>query len=137
MALIFSTNTANAMLDIISSKIDAGTGSGKIKIYSGTIPQHADSQLSNNILLGELICSSPVASSASNGVLTFNTISQDTSANASGIATFFRIEDSSGTTILQGDVTLTGQGGGLEMNTINIISGSQILITTSSYSIGI
>ena len=135
MALYFSNTTANAMLDVIATRVDAGSGPGKINVYSGTMPINAETALSGNTLLAELICSDPSAAPATGRTLTLNPITQDSSANASGIASFFRLVDSTGAVVIQGDVTVSGGGGALEMNTTNIVAGGPIQITASSYSL--
>ena len=60
-------------------------------------------------LLADLTCNATFAAAASNGVLTLNAITSDSSADATGTATHFRIYKSDGTTaVLQGDVGTSG-----------------------------
>lgn len=135
MALFFSAATASAMLDAIAARADAGAASALIRIYSGTMPINADAALAGNTLLAELVCTDPVAAAASNNTLTLSPITQDSSADASGTATFFRLMDSDGVVVLQGDITATGGGGALEMNTTAIIAGGPLQITAASFSL--
>lgn len=135
MALFFSAVTAHAMLDTITTNADAGTAAAFIRIYSGTMPVTADTALAGNTLLAELTCTDPVAAPAATKTLTLSPITQDSAADASGTATFFRLTDSDGLVILQGDITATGGGGALEMNTTAIIAGGPVQITAASFSL--
>lgn len=132
MALSFSASTANAMLAVITSKADLGASAAIIRIYSGTMPATADTALAGNTVLAELTCSDPSAAAPSSKTLTFSSITQDTSANASGTATFFRLMDSDFNVVLQGNVTATAGGGALELNTVSIVAGGPVQITSAT-----
>ena len=135
MSLSFSTTTANLLLTQITNQIDAGSGSGTIMIYSGTIPASGDTALSGNTQLAHLVCSKPSSPAPSAKTLTFSSIAQDTSADATGTASFFRILDSNANVIVQGSVTVVGGGGDLQMNTTAIISGGPVQITACSFTL--
>jgi hypothetical protein len=124
MALSFTTALKNARADAISSQVGSN---GKIRIYAGTVPADANAALSSNTLLAELACSATFAAAASGGVLTVNTITQDTSADATGTATFFRVLKSDNTVILQGAVGTSGSE--LNLNTTSISAGAAVSIT--------
>jgi hypothetical protein len=116
------TSTRNGMLDKITT--DIGT-SGLLRIYDGTPPASVNDALSGNTLLAELVCSSTFAPAASGGLLTANAISDDTPANASGTATFFRLTTSGGTDIVQGTVgTVSGDA---IINTTTIVAGATVI----------
>lgn len=127
--------TRNQMLDQIAARIDADAGAGTIKIYTGTQPANADTALSGQTLLATLTFSDPCASSASSGVLTFSAITEDASADASGSATWARVADNSGDTVFDCDVTASGGGGTIQLNTTNIVSGGPVRITAFTLSI--
>lgn len=103
MALAYSVTIRNAMLDAIT----AGAGaSALLRIYDGTRPATGGTATT---LLAELTCNSTFAPAASGGVLTLNAITQDSSANATGTATWFRIVKSDGTThVVDGNVGTSG-----------------------------
>lgn len=86
----------NAMLDAIRASFN----SGFVRVYSGTRPTNADTALSGNTLLAELTLNSTAFPAASGGVLTANAITSDSSADATGTASFVRIFQSNGTTAL-------------------------------------
>ena len=118
----------NAPLDAIKTAIDAGAGAGTIKVYTGTQPANADASLSGNTLLGTLTFTDPSAPAASSGVLTFSAITQDTSADATGTATWARIADSTGATVFDCDVGTSGAT--LNLNTTSIVAGGPIQVSS-------
>jgi hypothetical protein len=118
----------NARLDAIKTAIDAGAGVGTIKVYTGTQPANADASLSGNTLLGTLTFTDPSAPAASSGVLTFSAITQDTSADATGTATWARIADSTGATVFDCDVGTSGAT--LNLNTTSIVAGGPIQVSS-------
>ena len=117
--------TRNATLDAIKTRIDAGSGAGTLKVYSGTIPTNANTAIGSQVLLGTLTFSDPSAPAASGGVLTFSAITSDGSADATGTIGWARIADSDGTTIM--DVSAgTGSGVVLQFNTLAVTIGGPI-----------
>lgn len=131
MALSYDTTLRNAMMDAITSAV--GT-SGLIKIYSGTPPANVGASLAGNTLLAQLALSSAMAGAASSGLLTFNTITADSSADATGTATFFRITTSGGTAKVQGTVSTSGAD--LNLDTTSIIAGGTVTITSMTITEG-
>lgn len=129
MAIIrFVTAVKNSALDTIKEAIDAGAGAGTIKIYTGTQPTSPADAITTQTLLGTLTFSDPCGTSAS-GTLTMSAITQDSSADATGTATWARIADSTGATVCDVDVTATGGGGTLQFNTTSFVIGGPILIS--------
>lgn len=128
MALSYIDTLRNTMLDAITTAV--GT-SGFLRIYDGTPPADADTALSGNTMLAELNLSSSFAASASGGVLTANSISDETSAPATGTATFFRIVTSAGAAVVQGSVGTSGAD--LNLATVSISAGASVSV--SSYTI--
>lgn len=126
MALGYNALLRNAQLDAITTF--AGT-SAKLRIYSGTRPATGGTATT---LLAELTCSaSAFAAAASSGVLTLNAVTADSSADATGTATWFRIVKSDGTThVMDGSVTATGGGGDLELDSTSIVAGGTVSIST-------
>lgn len=122
MALAYSTTLRNAMLDQITSAVGA---SGLLRIYDGTRPATGGAATT---LLAELTCNATFAPSASGGVLTLNAITQDSSANASGAATWFRITTSGGAAVIDGNVGTSGSD--LNLTTTTIVSGQPVSVTS-------
>lgn len=116
MALSYKTSLRTSRLDEIVSAV--GT-SGLLKIYSGTPPATVNDALSGNTQLASMACSSTLGTTSS-GVLTFNSISDDSSTVA-GTATFFRLTTSGGTAIVQGSVGTSGAD--LNLPTTTFVGG--------------
>jgi hypothetical protein len=103
--------------------------SGKFRIYSGTRPATPDTALSGNTLLAELTINATAFGAPASGVLTANAITQDSSADATGTATFARVFQSDGTTV-EGDLNVGTSGSDLNLNTVSIIIGGPVSITS-------
>ena len=127
MALSFVTALRNSRADAITTRAGA---SALLRIYSGTRPIDANTALSGNTLLAELTCNATFAPGASGGVLTLNSISDDTSADNTGTATFFRLVKSDGTTVVM-DGGVGTSGNDLNLNTTSITSGATVKVTSA------
>ena len=131
MAIIkFRNSTKVSVLGQIKTDIDAGGAAGGIKIYSGAIPA-SPSDAATGLLLAELPLSYPCAPTASGSPikLTFSPITPDSTANDTGTAGYARVLASDGAAIFDCDVTVTGAGGTLQLNTTSIVAGGPVLIT--------
>jgi hypothetical protein len=123
MALGYVTGLRNAKLDAITTF--AGN-SGKLRIYSGTRPATGGTATT---LLAELTANATFAPAASGGVLTLNAITQDSSADATGTATWFRWLKSDGTTIVM-DGNVGTSGSDLNLNTTSIVAAAAVSVTS-------
>jgi hypothetical protein len=122
MAISYSTTVRNAMLDAITA---AAGSNALLRIYDGVRPATGGAATT---LLAELTCNATFAPAASGGVLTLNSITQDSSANAGGTATWFRITTSGGTFVLDGSVSTSGSD--LNLTTTTITSGQPVQVTS-------
>lgn len=124
MALAYEAATLrDAMLDAITTQ--AGNAA-LLRIYDGSRPATGGTATT---LLAELTCGTPFAAAAVNGVLTLSAITQDSSANATGTATWFRIVKSDGTThVMDGNVGTSGSD--LNLTTTSIVSGQPVSVTS-------
>lgn len=118
----------------LAESIDAGTAA-VINIYSGTAPVNADAALSGNTLLAQLTCSATAFSGYSDTTTaaraTFAAITADSSADATGTATFFRIlTQNAGTVVAQGTVGTSAAD--LILNTVSLTAGSTVSITSAT-----
>lgn len=135
MSFFITNAVARAMLNAFTTANDAGTAA-VINIYSGTPPIDADAALSGNTQLAQLTMSATsfgaAADSGSNTArITAAAIASDTSADATGTATFFRIlTQNAGTVIGQGTVGTTSAD--LILNTVGISAGSTVAISTAA-----
>ena len=128
-----SNATAIAACDAVVDRLDLNSPTpGYIEIRTGTQPADPDT-VATGTLLATLTLSDPAFGAAADGnpggVATANAISDDTSADATGTAAWFRAYAGGGTAILDGDVTATSGGGDLELNTVSITAGGTVSIT--------
>lgn len=122
----------NALKDTIMAAVIAAIGNGGLlKIYNGTIPTDITTAIGSQTLLGTLTFGSPCGSVDGTHRFVAGAITQDSSADATATANFARIFQADGTTIVMDiDVTVTGGGGTLQLNTTNIVAGGPILVTS-------
>lgn len=103
MATRLSVAVRNAMANAITAQIDGGTGAGTVNLYTGTQPATV-ATAATGTLLATVTLSDPSFGAAANGTITNNAVAEDTSADASGTAGWFRVFDSAGTAIIDGAV---------------------------------
>jgi len=125
MALTISTVSKNlglnAQFDVLNS--------GFLRIYSGTRPATPDTALSGNTLLAELTFGATAFAAASGGTKTANAIGSDTSADATGTATFFRAFKTDGTTAVV-DGTVGTSGADAIINSTSIVAATTVACTS-------
>ncbi len=130
MALQFRiTNAvAKAMANAFTTALDAGTAA-LLRIYDGTIPTDADTALGAQVLLAELTFTATSFGAATDGnpggLITAASITSDSSADATGTASWFlMITQNAGTVIAMGSVgTATTD---MVLNTVSIVSGATV-----------
>ena len=119
-----TNDLANAMADALAALLD----DGYLRIYDGTQPATADTAITTQTLLAELRFDSPAAPAASAGILTFNAITDDASANDTGTATWARMLQSDGTTaVMDGSVG--------ESYSFDVTMGDTSIVATQTVSI--
>jgi hypothetical protein len=128
----YATVRRNAMMDDVRTALAGGS----IKIYDGTMPANANASLSGNTLLGTLGLASPAGSASSSGTFTFGTITSDTDADATGSASFARLFQSDGTTVVcDCEVGTSGSGAPIILNTLSITIHGTISMSSGTLSI--
>jgi hypothetical protein len=119
----------------VNAKVDAVCAlcnSGKLRIYDGTQPATADTDIVAQVLLAELTFGATAFAGAVDGVATANAITADSSANASGTAAWFRVVKSDGTTkLFDGSVGTTGCN--LNMDSVSIVLGGTVSVTAFTF----
>lgn len=134
MTLYIPNARAIILCDSVVDSIDAGAGAGLLRIYDGTVPADADAALSGNTLLATLTYSDPAfgnaVDAAPGATATASAITDDSSADATGTATFFRALDSDLNVRLQGAVGTSGAE--LNLNTVSISAGAIVSVTSQT-----
>jgi hypothetical protein len=129
-----NTQLANATVNGQADDLAARLNNGYLRIYDGTQPATADTAIGAQVLLAELRFNATAAPAASGGLLTFNAITSDSSANASGTASWFRALKSDGTTVvLDGSVGTSGTN--LVMATTTITSGQTVSCSSFTHDV--
>jgi len=135
MALQYSVAVRNAQLDAVESTV--GTAA-VLKIYDLTAGAPADcSAAITGTVLATITLPSDWMNAASSGSKTKLGTWSDSSADASGVADFWRLFASDGTTCgAQGTVTATGGGGDLQLDNTSIAAAQSVTISTFAISAG-
>lgn len=122
MALGYAVTLRNTMLTDIVTLAGA---SALVRIYSGSRPATGGTATT---LLAQLTCAATLGT-VSAGILTFNAITQDSSADATGTATWFRIVKSDGTThVLDGNCGTSGSD--MNLTTTSIVAAQPVSISS-------
>lgn len=126
----------NAIVDLL----DAGTPPGLLKIYATatTIPAGVDVALDgNHTLLATLTLGNPAFGNAADanpgGRATAATITDDSAADATGTAAFFRATNAAGTAIIQGTVGTADAD--LILNSVAIQQNAAVSVTAWTFTI--
>lgn len=131
MALQYSTTLRDNQLD----QVESTTGTAAVlRIYTGSAPATC-ADAATGTLLVEMTLPSDWMNAASNGSKTMLGTWEDTSANATGTAGYFRIWNSGVTTChIQGTC---GMGtGDLQLDNTSIATGQKVTVTTFTISAG-
>lgn len=131
MTIGINATVRNSRLNAIRDAIDAGGAAGYLRLYDGTRPATGGTATT---LLAELRPSYPSAANASSGVLTFSAITADSSADATGTATWGRLVTSASVFVM--DFSVGTSGADLNLNTVSISSGVQVSVTSATITEG-
>lgn len=134
MTLKVANASAILECDALVDSFDLGStdANGDVKVYSGTAPADADAALSGNTLLAQAEMSNPAFGAASDAnpgaVATMSGLPKsDTSIDATGTATFFRIFDRNNVCRAQGTVGTSGAD--MIVTTTSLVAAATFTIT--------
>jgi hypothetical protein len=119
---------ANAAADAACALLN----NGYLRIYDGAQPTDADTAIGAQVLLAELRYNATAYGAAVAGVAAANAFTADSSANATGTATWFRALKSDGTTAVY-DGTVGTSGCDLNLNTTSIVTGAAVSVSALEY----
>ncbi len=128
----FAVARRNELLDALTDNCN----SGRLRFYSGTRPTNADTALAGNTLLAEPTLNATSADAASAGVWTANAITSDSSADATGTATFARLFQSDGTTAVC-DLSLGTSGTEVIVSTTSIVAAAVVSASSMTITFGV
>lgn len=118
-----STAARNAMCDALVDQVDGGSSNGVVQIYTSAF----------GTLLATCAFSATAFGAASSGVATAASISDDTSADATGTAAVCRISttnDGSTPVATVWEGTVGTSGADINFNTVSFTSGDTVSITS-------
>lgn len=124
MSIRIPVASRNAGVNAICDRADAGTGPGKLRIFTGNRPATPDDAASGT-LLAEAILADPAFGAAANGSKTLADPGPVTGQNA-GQAGYFRVVDSDSNVVLEGTCGGTGSGADLILSNTNIAAGQTV-----------
>jgi hypothetical protein len=125
---------SDTMVNAEANAVGDALNSGYIRIYDGTQPTNADTAVGAQVLLAELRFGADAFGAASGGTITANAITDDSSANATGTATWARILASNGTTVWF-DGSVGTSSANVILNTTSIVSGAVVSCSSLTFSV--
>ena len=138
MTIAFSTAVRNARGNATIAEIDGGadavTLTGVMHFYTATRPASGVA-ITTQTLLASCELSEP-SGTVSNGVTTFDPISDDVAADADGDIAWCRIVDSDGAFVIDLDCGIDGSGADIIFNTITARVGGVVQILSGSFTEG-
>lgn len=125
---------SDTMVNAEANAVGDALNTGYIRIYDGSQPADADTAVGAQVLLAELRFGADAFPAAVAGVLTANAITDDSSANATGTASWARILASNGTTVwFDGSVgTATAN---VILNTVSIVAGAVVSCSALTFTV--
>jgi len=121
----YSNAAANAACDAMAALLNTGY----LRLYDGAQAADADTAVGAQVLLAELRFGATAFGAAVAGVATANAITQDSSANATGTATWYRALKSDGTTVIH-DGSVGTSGANMNLNSVAIQSGAAVQVSS-------
>lgn len=132
MAIGMITALRNSRLDAIVTAIDAAATAGQMRFYNGVRPATGGAVTT---LVATNVLSDPSGSVAV-GVLTFNSINDDISADADENITWARIVDGDDNFVMDMDCGESGSGAEVIFNTVSATIGGVVQILSGSITEG-
>jgi len=127
---------SDAAVNAEANALSTLANNGYLRIYDGVQATNADTALGAQVLLAELRLNATAFAAAVAGVLTANALTPDSAANASGTATWFRVLQSDGTSVLwDGNVGVTGSTSDLELNSVAISINAAVSVSALTHTI--
>jgi len=125
----FSPAVRNARAQVIADALDAGSGPGEWRFYTGPQPA-AGGALTTQTLLATVLLTDPCGT-VTDGVLTL-TSAGDVLAAATGIIAWARFTDSAGGFVLDADVGTPGSGAAVTIDNPQVYAGGTVRIVSAT-----
>lgn len=129
-----NTQLTNLAVNTEADALAAQANSGILRIYDGTQPATGDTAITTQNLLAELTMNATAFGASVAGVITANAITADSSADATGTATWFRLFKSDGTTALW-DGSVGTSDANIILNSVSISAGAAVSVSSFTHTI--
>lgn len=135
MAVRINTAARNALANAVATLVDAGSGAGRLRVYTGAQPAGPGTAASGTLLL-EINLNDPSFGAAASGVITAaQSPALSGTCVGTGTAGWFRLLDSTeagstGLGVLDGSVSATGGGGDMQLSTTALSTGLAVSVTS-------
>ena len=126
--MALNTKMSDTSVNAEANALAALADGGYLRIYSGTQPADANSGLSGNTQLAELRFATPAFGGSTAGLIIANPLLQDSDADNTGTATWFRVLKSDGTTVLW-DGSCGISGCNMNLNSVSIQQHAIVSVT--------
>lgn len=133
--MALNAKLSNAGANAAADAVCVLANTGYLRIYDGTQAANADTAVGAQVLLAELRLNATAFGAASAGVATANAITSDSSADATGTATWFRVLKSDGVTVLW-DGSVGTATANLILNAVSIVAGAAVAVSSFTYTQG-
>jgi hypothetical protein len=121
----FTDLAVNTKVDALAAQLNGGF----LDIYDGTQPTTADTAIGAQVKLAHIGFNATAFGAGSAGVATANAFTPDSSADATGTATWFRAYKANGTTpVMDGSVGTSGAN--LNLNSVAISAGAAVTVSS-------
>ena len=131
--MAISINTA--LRDLVVDAAAANYAGGKMRFYSGTPPASAGDPATGTLLAEIAPLPDPAFDASSNGIAAKLGTWADTSIDATGTVTYFRLLNPLEAVVLQGSVSLAAGGGDIEVDDVAFNIQGTFTITAFNLSI--
>jgi hypothetical protein len=122
---------SNAAATLAADAVLATLNSGFLDIYDGAQPAGPDTAVTTQVKLARLTLNATAFAAAVNGVAVANAIGSDSSADATGTASWFRALTSAGVAVFDGSVGTSGAN--LNLSSTSIIATGAVAVTSLTY----
>jgi hypothetical protein len=132
MAIGLSVRGRTAACNAITALVNTGSlnANGYINIYTAPRPDSSEGVIGSAVRLVTIPLSNPAFASAADGVATaIGLSSTGVVIDASGTPSWFRVFDRDNNPVWDGSVTLTDNGGDMQLNDLTFVNGGKIVIT--------
>lgn len=130
----YSSAALEAFLDTLNTTIGSG---GLLRFYDGTKPATADTAITTQTQLAELALSSTPFGAASSRTVTAATITTDTSADATGTASWASFCKSDGTRVFDVTVGESADSPDITVDNKDFQAGADIAVTAFSLTLAL